>query len=326
MEAGLGLAPRALGRPHRTRLFFYSRDFSLFHTQEARPTLPLDVCQFRDVHPSRGATHTMEVWTLWHGTYWLSGAIKVVTAMASVPTAVLLVQIVPQMLALPSPEAMRLEIAERKRVEGALHQANNELERKVLERTTELRQSESELRQLIDAIPQQVFVFDSDWRPLFANRRELEFAGLTPQEVRSRDAVAKVFHPEDLRKLEVLREGTLSKDAPFEMEARRRGKDGEYRWFLIRYSPLRDEQGRVLRWYSTRTDIEDRKRAEEERRQNELAKRTADLAIASERLRSGVKMWGPNWGPTCPFAEPISRSNGAESTVRVKFNSRMLYH
>jgi len=233
-----------------------------------------------------GATHTMEVWTLWHGTYWLSGAIKVVTAMASVPTAILLVQIVPQMLALPSPEAMRLEIAERKRVEGALHQANNELERKVLERTTELRQSESELRQLIDAIPQQVFVFDSDWRPLFANRRELEFTGLTPQEVRSRDAVAKVFHPEDLKKLEVLREGTLSKDAPFEMEARRRGKDGEYRWFLIRYSPLRDEQGRVLRWYSTRTDIEDRKRAEEERRQNELAKRTADLAIASERLRS----------------------------------------
>jgi PAS domain-containing protein len=132
-----------------------------------------------------GATHTMEVWTLCHGTYGLSGAIKVVTAMASVPTAILLVQIVPQMLALPSPEAMRVEIAERKRVERALHQANNELESKVLERTAELRQSENELRQLIDAIPQQVFVFDSDWSPLFANRRELEFTGLTPQEVRS---------------------------------------------------------------------------------------------------------------------------------------------
>ena len=167
-----------------------------------------------------GATHTMEVWTLWHGTYWLSGAVKVVTAMASVPTAILLVQIIPQILALPSPQAMRLEIAERKRAEGALHQANNELERKVLERTAELRQSESELRQLIDAIPQQVFVFDSDWSPLFANRRELEVTGLTPQEVRSRDAVAKVFHPEDLKKLEVLRESPLSEGAPFEMEAR----------------------------------------------------------------------------------------------------------
>ena len=233
-----------------------------------------------------GTTHTMEVWTLWHGTYWLSGAIKVVTAMASVPTAILLVQLVPQMLALPSPEALKVEIAERKRAEGALHQANDELERKVLERTAELRQSERELRQLIDAIPQQVFVFDSDWSPLFANRRELEFTGLTDDEVRSKDAVAKIFHPEDLKKLEVLRQGTLSEDASFEMEARIRGKDGEYRWFLIRSSPLRNEQGRVLRWYSTRTDIQDRKRAEEERRENELAKRTADLAIASERLRS----------------------------------------
>ncbi len=73
-----------------------------------------------------GTTHIMEVWTLWHGTYWLSGTIKVVTAMASVPTAILLVEFVPQMLALPSPEALRLEIAERKRAEEALHQANNE--------------------------------------------------------------------------------------------------------------------------------------------------------------------------------------------------------
>jgi PAS domain S-box-containing protein len=233
-----------------------------------------------------GTTHAMEVWTLWHGTYWLSGAIKVVTAMASVPTAILLVQLLPQMLALPSPEAMKLEIAERKHAEQALHQANNELELKVLERTAELRKSERELRQLIDAIPQQVFVFDSDWTPLFANRREREFTGLTPQEVRSKDAFAKIFHPEDLKKREVLRERMVPEGAPFEMEARIRGKDGQYRWFLIRYNPLLDEQGRVLRWYGTRTDIEDRKRAEEALRKSELAKRTADLAVASERLRS----------------------------------------
>ena len=233
-----------------------------------------------------GTTHSMEVWTLWHGTYWLSGAVKVVTALASVPTAILLVQLVPQMLALPSPEAMKLEIAERKHAEEALHQANNELELKVLERTAELRQSESELRQLIDAIPQQVLVFDSDWSPLFANRRELEFTGLTPLEVRSKDAIAKIFHAEDLKKLEVLREQIVSQGASFEVEARIRGKEGEYRWFLIRYNPLRDEHGRVLRWYGTRTDIEDRKRAEEELRKSELAKRTADLAVASERLRS----------------------------------------
>ncbi len=104
--------------------------------------------------------------------------------------------------------------------------------------------------------------------------------------MRSKDAIAKIFHAEDLKKLEVLREKIVSQGASFEVEARIRGKEGEYRWFLIRYNPLRDEHGRVLRWYGTRTDIEDRKRAEEERRKNELAKRNADLAIASERLRS----------------------------------------
>jgi PAS domain S-box-containing protein len=125
-----------------------------------------------------------------------------------------------------------------------------------------LQRSETELRQLIDVIPQQVFVFDSNWSPLFANRREREYTGLTLQEVKSKDAVARIFHPEDLKKLEVFRERMLSEGAPFEMEARIRGKDGQYRWFLIRDNPLRDEQGGVLRWYGTRTDIEDRKRAE----------------------------------------------------------------
>src|SRR5712692_2207837 len=92
-----------------------------------------------------GATHTMEVWTLWHGTYWLSGAIKAVTAMASLPTAILLVQLVPRALALPSPDAMKLEIAERKRTGQTLHQAKNELELKVLERTAELRKANEDL-------------------------------------------------------------------------------------------------------------------------------------------------------------------------------------
>jgi PAS domain S-box-containing protein len=130
-----------------------------------------------------------------------------------------------------------------------------------------LRRSEDELRQLIDVIPQQVFVFGADWSPLFANRRELDYTGLTPEEAHSRDAVARSFHPEDLEKLEGLRERASQQNAAFEMEARIKGQDGEYRWFLIRDSPLRDEQGRAIRWYGTRTDIEQRKQAEEQLRQ-----------------------------------------------------------
>jgi len=139
-----------------------------------------------------------------------------------------------------------------------------------------IRQSERELRQLVDVIPQQVFVFDADWNPLFANQQDREFTGLTLEEAQSKDAFARIFHPEDLKKLVALRERTLIDPAPFELEARIRGKDGQYRWFLIRDNPLRDERGRVLRWYGTRTDIEDRKRAERERER--LRQLEADLA------------------------------------------------
>ena len=147
-----------------------------------------------------------------------------------------------------------------------VQQTNERLQAEIAERQRaeeKIRQSEAELQQLIAAIPQQVLVFDANWNPLFANRRELQYTGLTAEEAQSKDAVARIFHPEDLKKLEALRERAVREAAAFEMEARIRGKDGEYRWFLIRDNPLRDEEGRVLRWYGTRTDIEDRKRAEE---------------------------------------------------------------
>jgi PAS domain S-box-containing protein len=132
-----------------------------------------------------------------------------------------------------------------------------------------IRQSETELRELIDAIPQQVFVFSPDWSPLFANRQERDYTGLSSEEVRSKDAVARVFHPEDLKRLEANRERGRLEAAPFELEARIKGKDGQYRWFLIRDNPLLDDQGRIVRWYGTRTDITGRKQAEEMVRQSE---------------------------------------------------------
>src|SRR5258706_5283137 len=92
-----------------------------------------------------GSTHLMEVWTLWHGTYWLSGAIKALTALASVPTAILLLYLVPHAVALPSPQAMRLEIAERKSAERALHLVKEQLEFMVQERTAELSKTNKEL-------------------------------------------------------------------------------------------------------------------------------------------------------------------------------------
>jgi len=128
---------------------------------------------------------------------------------------------------------------------------------------TRIRQSEAELRQVIDAIPQQVYVFDADWTPLFANQREREYTGLTVEESRSEGIFARKIHPDDLKKLEAIRERALREANPFELEARIKGKDGQYRWFLLQDNPLLDERGRVLRWYGTRTAIEEQIRARE---------------------------------------------------------------
>lgn len=126
-----------------------------------------------------------------------------------------------------------------------------------------IRQTETELQQAIDAIPAHVIVLEPNGHLVFANQQDLEYAGLTLQEVRSEEAIARIFHPEDVERVRYARRNLLSQEMPLEMEARIRGTDGRYRWFLIRLNPLKDASGRVVRWYGTRTDIEDRKQAED---------------------------------------------------------------
>ena len=93
-----------------------------------------------------GTTHLMEIWAVWHPTYWLTGSVKAITALASVPTAIALVRLMPKALALPSPEDLRQEIAERKRAEAKVRQINDQLEQRVAERTAELMAANSRLK------------------------------------------------------------------------------------------------------------------------------------------------------------------------------------
>jgi formate hydrogenlyase transcriptional activator len=134
-----------------------------------------------------------------------------------------------------------------------------------LKRTEEkLREDRGELRRIMDAIPQSVVVQDSDGIPLYANHAVLEYTGLAIEDVATLDFRARIFHPEDIARLRKERHAALSRGLPFEIEQRALRHDGQYRWFLIRYTPFRDERGRLVRWYATGTDIEDRKRAERE--------------------------------------------------------------
>jgi formate hydrogenlyase transcriptional activator len=136
-----------------------------------------------------------------------------------------------------------------------------------------IKESEAELWQIVDTIAQLVIFLNPDGRALHANRFTLEYAGLSPEDVTAEDFRARIFHPEDIERLAEERLKALSCGIPFENEQRARRKDGQYRWFSIRYNPLLDEQGLPIRWYAAGIDIEDRKQAEERTRNENLALR-----------------------------------------------------
>jgi PAS domain S-box-containing protein len=146
-----------------------------------------------------------------------------------------------------------------------------------------VRQNEVELRQLVDAMPQHVFVLEAGGRFIYANQRDLDYTGLTVEDVLASDYLARVFHPDDVAGLQAERARAIVQGVAFEAEARLRRFDGQFRWFLIRLNPLRDADGRILRWYGTRTDIEDRKRAETALRQQEREMRQI-LDLAPQHL------------------------------------------
>ncbi len=136
-----------------------------------------------------------------------------------------------------------------------------------------LREDEREVRRITDAIPQTIVVQGPDGSPIYANQAVLDYTGLTMEDVITSDFRARIFHPEDLERLREERRAALARGLPFEIEQRALRKDGQYRWFLIRYNPFRDEQGRLVRWYATGTDIDDRKRTEDRVRNENVALR-----------------------------------------------------
>src|ERR1700687_3692732 len=163
-------------------------------------------------------------------------------------------------------------------IEGAGHVAviaiEGERARAALEKAVEeIKKSEAQLRTIIDAIPQFVTALARDGKNLYANHAVVEYTGLTREEVMADDFRRRVFHPEDVERLRDERRVALARGVPFENEQRARRKDGQYRWLLIQYKPLLDEQGEVIRWYATGTDIDDRKQAEERTRQENFALR-----------------------------------------------------
>jgi PAS domain S-box-containing protein len=139
-----------------------------------------------------------------------------------------------------------------------------------LQATLRIREQEAELQQIVDLAPQLITVFGPHRERLYANRILLDYLGISLDEWRQRLNSIEFIHPDDGERVRAETDRALSSGAPYELEFRVRKSTGSYRWFLTRFSPVRDDKGQIMRWYVAATDIEDRKRAEEVLQQSQF--------------------------------------------------------
>ena len=129
-------------------------------------------------------------------------------------------------------------------------------------RVRQLRRQEKKLRDVVETIPTIAWTALPDGCVDFSNRHWEEYTGLSLEKGAGSGWEVAV-HPEDVKRHAEKWRASVASGEPFENEARYRRADGEYRWFLVRAVPLRDGGGKIVKWYGTKTDIEDRKRAEQ---------------------------------------------------------------
>jgi PAS domain S-box-containing protein len=150
---------------------------------------------------------------------------------------------------------------------------------------------DSRLRLLAESLPQLVWTSRPDGAHDFYNRRWFEFTGLAPGRSIAEDWL-DVIHPDDRPLARERWRNSLASGALYEVEYRIRGADGDYRWFLGRALPIRDESGSIQRWLGTCTDIDRQKKAEEALRrleeQHRLALEAAELGTWDYSVASGT--------------------------------------
>src|SRR5215475_3946738 len=142
----------------------------------------------------------------------------------------------------------------------------------------EFREDQADIN-LIDAIPVGIAIAAPDASVLYVNRPLCDQIGVTLDEVKRKSILERTCHPDELERILDERRKGLATGIPFELEARLRPRDEDYRWYLFLYNPQLDEHGQVVRWYVTGNDINDRKCAEEKLRQSEKDLRTITDAV-----------------------------------------------
>ena len=182
---------------------------------------------------------------------------------------------------------------------------HSELHKKLLSQFRDLIQEDLRwltdvaIHQIVDVIPVMIGVMKPDGTLLCVNKNVLDYTGLSIDDSVQLEAIDFLpgVHPGDIERLSEERRKAMLGNKPFAFEERIRREDGQYRWFLAQFNPLLDEQGRVVRWYATGTDIDDRVKAEERTRNENQALREQidrdsmfeDIVGSSEVLRKVLR-------------------------------------
>jgi PAS domain S-box-containing protein len=196
-----------------------------------------------------GATHFVGIYNLWAPNAWFSLSVNLVTAMASVGTAVLLPPLVPRIL-----QTLReARLSEERRVQA---------------------ESAGRLRKMAEAMPQIVWSAGADGSVDYFNPRWFDFTGIAPDQDVDSDW-SQVLHPDDAARTVAAWQRSVSTGEPYEVTHRVRRRDGEYRWLLSRAVAARDARGTITGWFGSTTDVDEQKRSEADLR---LAKEEAEAA------------------------------------------------
>lgn len=259
-------------------LAYYSIPVSLLYIVFKRQDLP-----FRNIFwlfgafiLSCGTTHVMEVWTLWHPVYWLSGGLKLITATISAYTAFVLIPLIPQALVLATPTQL-----------GMINQI---LQTEIAER----RESDARYQTLTEISPVGIFYTDVSGNCLYINERWCQIAGMTCEEAFGTGWV-KGIHPEDSQRVFTEWYRATEEKLPFKSEYRFQHLDnGQVRWVFGQAVAQIDNNNEVQGYVGTITDITQRKQIEEENRllnenlERRVAERTAQIEIANQNLQREI--------------------------------------
>ena len=158
-----------------------------------------------------------------------------------------------------------------------------------------IREQETELRQMLDLTPQLVAVFGPNRERIYANRVALDYVRLSLEEWQQTPGgpfrPAWFIHPDDReRAARADSDSARSGGTAYELELRVQRADGSYRWFLLRFNPVRDAHGQIMRWYAAATDIDDRKKTEERlRNENLVLREEIDRSFMFEEIVGSCK-------------------------------------